>query len=232
MRANAITFQNPIPKIYDVLPPPLEEVDEVLAFIFTGPCRPTKEDIQRTPLLVRRNYVAKALDWLKLNHIDYADIDISEENLKQYPESDCPVVIDYRESIINKDKEATSVHDNEDEDGVESGPCSFTVQGLTGEEFSTLSIEAIKARALEHLTSDGKILFIGHSNDPLSIFKNPQLFPSMMPWLFPYGYGGIGQDLMHGKHSSITQKRHFLMYHDKRFQTDPNFPLIAFNYCV
>ncbi|KDR65011.1 hypothetical protein GALMADRAFT_44383, partial [Galerina marginata CBS 339.88] len=129
MRANAITFQSPVPKIYDVLPPPVKELDEVLAFIFTGPCRPTKDDIKRTPLLVRRNHVANALNWLKLNHADYSDVGISKDNLMQYPESDCPVVIDYRESIINKDPEATSVHDNEEEDGVKSGPCSFTVQG-------------------------------------------------------------------------------------------------------
>src|SRR6204780_1896282 len=33
MRANAISFSNPMPKIYNVLPPPIEEMDEVLAFI-------------------------------------------------------------------------------------------------------------------------------------------------------------------------------------------------------
>ncbi|KAF8226331.1 hypothetical protein L208DRAFT_1302387 [Tricholoma matsutake] len=46
MRANAISFQNPIPKLYNVLPPPLEELDQVLACIFTGPCQPTEKDIQ------------------------------------------------------------------------------------------------------------------------------------------------------------------------------------------
>ena len=35
MRANAISFSNPMPKIYNVLPPPIEELDEVLAFIYT-----------------------------------------------------------------------------------------------------------------------------------------------------------------------------------------------------
>ena len=44
MRANAISFSNPMPKIYNVLPPPIEELDEVLAFIYTGPCKPTKAD--------------------------------------------------------------------------------------------------------------------------------------------------------------------------------------------
>jgi hypothetical protein len=46
MRANAISFSNPMPKIYNVLPPPVEELDEVLAFIYTGPCKPTKADFQ------------------------------------------------------------------------------------------------------------------------------------------------------------------------------------------
>jgi hypothetical protein len=46
MRANAISFSNPMPKIYNVLPPPIEELDDVLAFIYTGPCKPTKEDFK------------------------------------------------------------------------------------------------------------------------------------------------------------------------------------------
>ena len=73
MCANAISFSNPMPKVYNVLPPPIEEMDEVLAFIYTGPCKPTKADFKRTPMLVRHLKVAKALYWLKLNHIDYYD---------------------------------------------------------------------------------------------------------------------------------------------------------------
>jgi hypothetical protein len=74
MRANVITFANPTPKIYNILPPPIEELDEVLAFIYTGPCKPTKTDFERTPLLFRRNKVGTALNWLKLNHCDYFDL--------------------------------------------------------------------------------------------------------------------------------------------------------------
>ena len=78
MTANAISFANPTPIIYDTLPPPLEDLDEVLAFIYTGPCKPTSKDLERTPLLVCCNKVAMALDWLKLNHCDYYDLDISK----------------------------------------------------------------------------------------------------------------------------------------------------------
>ena len=85
MRANAISFQNPIPKVYDILPPPLDELDQVLACIFTGPCQPTQKDIERMPLLVHHIQVGKALQWLKLNHLDYKDTEISDSNLDKYP---------------------------------------------------------------------------------------------------------------------------------------------------
>ena len=95
MRANAITFENPTPKVYDMLPPPIEDLDEVLAFIYTGPCKPTKADFERTPLLVRKNKVRDALEWLKLNHSDYYDLEISYRNLDEYPEDGPPVSITY-----------------------------------------------------------------------------------------------------------------------------------------
>ena len=44
MCANAISFSNPMPKIHSVFPPPVAEMDEVLAFIYTGPCKPSKAD--------------------------------------------------------------------------------------------------------------------------------------------------------------------------------------------
>jgi hypothetical protein len=137
MHANAISFSNPMPKIYNVLPPPIEEMDEVLAFIYTGPCKPTKADFKRTPMLVRRLKVSKALYWLKLNHIDYYDCEISEKNLASYPEDGPPVVVDYYPSSSNKNPESTSVNDIDEEDGTSEGSCSFVVHGLTGEEFST-----------------------------------------------------------------------------------------------
>ena len=82
MRANAISFANPTPKIYNILPPPLEEMDNILAFIYTGPCKPTKSDFERIPLLVRHKKVAAALEWLKLNHQDYFDLEIYMKILK------------------------------------------------------------------------------------------------------------------------------------------------------
>jgi hypothetical protein len=231
MTANAISFANPTPIVYDVLPPPKDELDEILAFIYTGPCKPTPKDFERTPLLVRRNKVGNALEWLKLNHCDYYDLNISQRNLDSYPEGGPPVIVEYLSSVYNKALEATSVHDTEEEAGTSSGPCPFAVHGITGEEYSTKTLKALKAIAVGHLMKDGKILAVGHAGQPESLYNNPQLYPQMMPWLFPYGLGGIGNQYQRNSHiSDLMYKRHLLLYHDKRFQKDSHFPLIAFNH--
>ena len=141
MIANAVMFEHPMQKIYSALTPPIEEMDELLAFIFTCPCQPSDDDLCRTALLVCQNQVAKALEWLKLNHKDYSDLEISYKNLACYPEDLPPVVINYRHSKTNKIPEATSVHDMDLEQGTEEGLCPFTVHTLTSEEYDTNSLE-------------------------------------------------------------------------------------------
>ena len=49
----------------------------------------------------------------------------------------------------------------------------------------------------------------------------------MFPWLFSYGMGGIGSI---PKISDELHKKRLLMYPDKRFQKDPNFPFVAFSH--
>ena len=226
MKANIVAFESPIQKIYKILPPPREDLDEVLAILFTGPCKPTARDFAHTPFLVRRKAVIAALEWLRLNHADYADIQISEENVMQYEENMPPVSVEYKERFTNKVTEGTSVFDQEEEEGTLEGDCAFTVHGLTGENLNSMSPTALKVIALRHLNSGGKMLAVGHSEKFQSMYNNPQLYPQMFPWLFLYGLGGIGGALISGK----EHKRHLLMYHDKRFQVDVNFPFVAFSH--
>ena len=96
MNANVIMFSQPVLKVYNKLPPSRDEMHEILAFIFTGSAHPTQEDFDRTPLLVRRCKVLAALEWLKLNHELYIDLEISRENLETYAERDIPVTVDFR----------------------------------------------------------------------------------------------------------------------------------------
>ena len=114
----------------------------------------------------------------------------------------------------------------EEEDDVKNGDCPFTAHGLRGEQLDTMTTNAIKAHGLQHLNNEGKFLAIGHSDHDQSIYNNPQLYPQMFPWLFPYGLGGIGVSHL----SDEKHKKHLLMYHDKHFQMDVNFPFVAFSH--
>ena len=75
-----------------------------------------------------------------------------------------------------------------------------------------------------------RYLAVGHREELEGIWQNPALYPQMFPWLFPYGLGGIGGQRHKGTISDAAHKRHLLMYHDKRFQMDHEFCLIAFNH--
>ncbi len=46
MISHVISFESPLAKIYDILPPPKKDIDEVLAILFTGPNKPTEEDLK------------------------------------------------------------------------------------------------------------------------------------------------------------------------------------------
>jgi Helitron helicase-like domain at N-terminus/PIF1-like helicase len=226
MTSHVIAFESPVPKVYHRLPPPMEDLDDVLAVLFTGPCKPTDKEFQRTPLLVRRKQVARALEWLKLNHADYADLEIAYDELNRYPEDSLPVTIEYQHSETTKIEEGSSTFDNDDGHGVHEGECPFIVHGLTGTEYDTKSLNTLKGIALRHWNNRGAALAVSHGSSPLSIYNNPNLYPQIFPWLFPYGLGGIGFTPLSDK----THKRHLLMYHDKRFQKDICFPFVAFSH--
>ena len=228
MASHVIAFETPVPKVYHCLPPPVEDLDEVLAILFTGPCKPTEKEFERTPLLIRRKNVAKALEWLKLNHTDYADLDISYDELNRYPEDAPPVSVHYQHLLTNKVEEGTSVFDDALDDGVEDGDCPFVVHGLTGDHLTTKSASALKGIALRHWNNHGGALAISHDTSPQSIYNNPNLYPQIFPWLFPYGFGGIGSTNLNL--SDKLHKRYLLMYHDKRFQQDVCFPFVAFSH--
>ncbi|TFK65378.1 hypothetical protein BDN72DRAFT_731530, partial [Pluteus cervinus] len=154
-------------------------MDEVLSILFTGPIQPTEKDFARTPLLVRRNKVIEALEWLKLNHRDYDDIEISLDNIAQYPEDIPPVTVIYKYSESNKIPESQDLINIDEEDGVDAGPCPFAVHGLSGEAMANKTTEELKSIALKHMNAGGKMLAVGHSSDPQNIYHNPRLYPQM-----------------------------------------------------
>ncbi|KAJ6487818.1 hypothetical protein C8R45DRAFT_827490 [Mycena sanguinolenta] len=209
-------------KVYHKLPPSRDEINEVLAFVFLGSAAPRQEDFDRTPMLVRRDKVAEALEWLKLNHEGYSDLEISYENLASYKLHNIPVVVDFRQSKGEPDDsipvEARSIDDSNEEYDTSQGRCSFAVHGLTAAEYSkhmTKGKDEIKRIAVAHLDGQRSMLGIGRGDVPESFYNNVEAYPGMFPWLFPYGKGGIGHPAHKNKISDMVRKRNLLFYHDK-----------------
>jgi len=226
MTSHVIAFESPVPKIYHRLPPPIEDLEEMLAILFTGPCLPTEKDYQCTPLLVRCSYVACTLEWLKLNNTYYADLEIVYDKLEKYPENSPPVTVEYRQSLTTKIEEGTSSFDNGKEVGIDDGECPFVVHGLINEQYETMSVETLKGIALRHWNNRGGALAVSHSAKSKLIYNNPGLYPQAFPWLFPYGLGGVGSTALSDK----AHKWFLLMYHNKWFQCNVTFLFVAFSH--
>ncbi|KAI0675205.1 hypothetical protein C8Q78DRAFT_527210, partial [Trametes maxima] len=92
-----------------------------------------------------------------------------------------------------------------------------------------MTYDAKVALAVRHFDSGNAALAYGHDAQPQSIYHNPDLFPGMFPWLYPYGRGGFGNHLCDKKLDRSVHIKLCLMYADRRFQTDRCFPFVVFN---
>ncbi|KAJ3963588.1 hypothetical protein EV361DRAFT_757077, partial [Lentinula raphanica] len=156
--------------IYNVLPPPRKDMDDVLAVMFSGTAKPTEEDYRRALLLIRHNVVAGALGWLIMNHFDFTDVTYSPENLAEYPENLPPVAVEFFIKGSNRNAEGVSVHDNLDDDGVDGDECVFTVHGIVGDALKNMTTQQLMGYAAQHLDNEGKFLRISHASSPESLW--------------------------------------------------------------
>ena len=81
--------QNPS-QLATVLPPALEDIITPICVVFVGAEPPSKEWLRTKakPLIVRRERVRRALEWLKRNNTLYEDVTIDQTALQRLPEED------------------------------------------------------------------------------------------------------------------------------------------------
>ena len=101
--------------------------------------------------------------------------------------------------------EALAVHEDQAAKGTDTGPCAMSIHGVTEADLASMSYTHQDLLAIQHLKNGGDILSVGRSSTPEPMNKNPQLYPGMFPWLFPYGYGGFGNSKIKVK---ISHKAH------------------------
>ena len=191
MTSHVIAFESPVPKIYSALPLPLNDLNDVLAIMFTGPASLCQDQYKHLlPLLVCRSHIACTLSWLILNSPDYEDVKINCEILEEYLEEVPPVQVIYKESDTNRIVEAKSIFNMHTKKGTDSGDCPFIVHMLTRKQHNSKLPNALKVIAMKYWNQGGKVLRVSQSPGLKSIYDNLGLYPQMFSWLFPYGLGG------------------------------------------
>ncbi|KAI0349805.1 hypothetical protein OH77DRAFT_1499389 [Trametes cingulata] len=176
LKANAIVFEQPVLKVYDVLPPPRSEIEDCFALLFTGPVKPSNDDYKRTPFIIRHRVVMEALGWLQLNHEQYAGVQISRENMAQFIDHEPPVCVVYRDHTgADGDEQNLAVYEVSDPRvGPSAESCPFVFHTLSAPELGRMSYSQRLAYAIRYFDQGGHALGVGHEHRPETMGERQQ----------------------------------------------------------
>ncbi|KAF9007777.1 hypothetical protein BDZ89DRAFT_925854, partial [Hymenopellis radicata] len=157
MVAHCVSWENPMPQLYQALPPSREELQDLLVVFFVGPRKPDITDFVKLPLIVRHDVVMKALDFLVNNHPGYFDCEISQKNLETYKED---------EIIQHEGREQEEERQNWEYGTqkiyTDAERCPFVMSGLMGKEYDDMTFEQRKSAAFEWFNNNQAVLAVGH----------------------------------------------------------------------
>ncbi len=253
IKGNTISFHQDISTIatkVNTLPHKIDDLCEHMKVIFVGSRKPSKKQLQNV-LEVRRHKVQSALKWLKKNNPLYKDVKISDTRMKKIPIRNIPHCIwatlvhdeDIKSEIKAKKNYTTATIDDimsEPKENIkQEDQCGIIMEesGIIDVEGSAISSKEQTMAAAEHLLKDNsqkenknneKIHIIPHGSEPLSEYRNPNLWTGAYPWLFPYGQGGPECE----RQVQLSIKswiKHLLQLHNASFRTDQKFMFHVFN---
>ncbi|KAJ7203936.1 hypothetical protein C8J57DRAFT_1101063, partial [Mycena rebaudengoi] len=197
-RGNVCILPQDTTSFLSAMPPPLSQIRAEVCVILVGSpdTEVTHDMLRKSPLLVRREKVRKALFWLIEHNPLYADLDknIVNENLEEYPVYDCPLATqDFlcTNSANNQGSSYTSYSDQANAELFEeSDTFELTATTLVDVDNIETTYKQRKLAALRSL-KEHKAGFVKFpsGNMPLSTSKNPRVFGWLWPTLFPYGVG-------------------------------------------
>ncbi|KAJ7157742.1 hypothetical protein C8R46DRAFT_1165440 [Mycena filopes] len=192
------------------LPPSLEDIITPVCVIFVGSNPPTAEWLRTkaTPLIVRKEKVLNALNWLKIHNHLYSEIPINRDVLDALPaETILPFHIQHILPSGGIDA-TTSTYipgSAQPPDPAVPNPDLETTVVVADVDGNAPSAE-LRSAALKHMHKAGSnYVEIPHEKSPANEFNDPHLFPMMYPTLFPYGLGGMEDK---SRASPLGFKRH------------------------
>ncbi|KAJ7177004.1 hypothetical protein C8R46DRAFT_832639, partial [Mycena filopes] len=192
------------------LPPSLEDIITPVCVIFVGSKPPTADWLRKkaTPLIVRKERVLKALQWLKIHNHLYSEVPIDAEVIDSLPEES--ILPFHIQHILPSAGIDATTSDYVPGSSQPQGPAaelpnissSVVVTDVEGNAPSN----DLRAAALRHMKKPGSnYIEIPHGPQPANEFNNPTLFPMIYPTLFPYGLGGFEDQ---SRPSKLSFRRH------------------------
>ncbi|KAJ7030626.1 hypothetical protein C8F04DRAFT_904558, partial [Mycena alexandri] len=188
------------------LPPSLEDIISPVCVIFVGSKPPTEEWLRKkaTPLIVRKERVLKALEWLKIHNHLYCEVPINKPLLNSLPdETILPFHIQHIVPSTGIDVTTSDYVPGSAQVDIASVPNLTDILAAPPPNVPFQSVvvadvdgnapsNELRSAALRHMARPGSnYVEIPHDSEPANEFKNPHLFPMMYPTLFPYGLGGM-----------------------------------------
>jgi hypothetical protein len=241
-RGNVCILPQDSSSFVSAMPAPLFRIrDEICVILVGSPdTEVTPDMLRKSPLLVRRECIRKALFWLIENNPLYSDLnkDSVVENLEEYPEHDCPLATTDFLRTNSASKQGTSYTTYSDQANSEffegSNTIELTSTTLVDVDNLQSSYKQRKLEALRKLKmQESGFVKFPSGGTPLSTSKNPRVFGWLFPTLFPYGVGMVDNNNARlstdiGFHELDTRPhvQHLLSIADNRFQVHKSFMFV------
>ncbi|CAM4981323.1 unnamed protein product, partial [Rotaria socialis] len=221
LKGNVKTFPQNLSDIAKHLPLSPNDLPDIIKIIFVGKTFPSKDQAQSI-FTVRRGTIRTALIWLHANNILYKDIHIDHLLIDTLPSNDIPDCLWNTMSLVNQtetsDIECSSYVDND---------INLNELCLNGVVPLNMSVRTSITGELTALNDN--IYVVPHEQYPVNEYFNTSFLPGLYPTLFPYGIGGVEDEHRLVCVSYAKHIRHFLSYHDHRFEMNTSFIFVTFN---
>jgi len=239
VKGHIIVFPQHPERISNIMPPPIDDVVTPICILFCGSAPPTSKWLKENarPLVVRREVVLRALQWLCAHNHLYKNVTIDADRISTLPEED---ILRYNIEHVPISTAARTLVSRYDHSGDEhlshnatpelpsDSPVQFESVTITDVDANAPSYQ-LKAAALRHAKRGGSFIQVPHDAEPLNEFFNPTMFPMLYPSLFPYGTGGFEDRRRAVPIGLENHVKHMLTLTDRRFQEHYSFMFVAFN---
>ncbi|KAJ7164357.1 hypothetical protein C8R46DRAFT_833388, partial [Mycena filopes] len=198
---NVCIHPHEITTLATVLPRPMSALyDEIVVIFVSENQEATSEMFKRTPFLVRRGHILRALNWLKMNNPLYRDVVIDLEALAEYPADHdghvpFPVQHQLASDTIRGQSATYTGHGIDTTESIfaeyagTEGQIPISVTGTFDVDNTEKSLNDRKIQALRQLKAGGSFVKTSTKSDTLSARHNPNVYGMLWPTLFPYGVG-------------------------------------------